>query len=64
MESLIDSTDDVIDTVAESCGAVLSDGNHAELDTIQQQIGDLQEAALALHKSKQQYNISDAAYDT
>lgn len=63
MESLIGSTDDVIDTVSESCGAVLADGNHAELDTIQQQIIELQEAALTLHKSKQQYGISDTAYD-
>ena len=63
MESLIGDADDVLDVVTESCGAVLADENHAELDAVQQQIIELQEAALTLHKSKQQYGISDAAYD-
>ncbi len=63
MESVIDDAGEIIDVIQESCGIVMAQDSHQELDAVQQEIIEIQEVVLALHKAKQQGAITDTDYD-
>ena len=54
-----DEIDEILNVVEDSCAEVLDSGNHAELDRVQQDIIEIQEAVLALHKAQQQGAVSE-----
>lgn len=63
MKSVIGDFGEVIDVVKESCGIVMAQDSHRELDVVQQEIIEIQEAVLTLHKAKQQGTVRDTEYD-
>jgi hypothetical protein len=62
MRALIDSAEDVIEAVRDGAELALEPENKAALDRIDEQIIEIQEAVLALHKSKQRMEISATDY--
>ena len=62
MRALIDSAEDVIEAVRDGAELALEPENKAALDRIDEQIIEIQEAVLALHKAKQRMEISATDY--
>ena len=61
--SVIGDAGEIIDVIQESCGIVMAQDSHQELDAVQREIVEIQKAVLALHKAKQQGTVRDTDYD-
>ena len=59
---MIEDADDIMVAVKESAGLVLQPENAAALADIEQEIIDIQETALGLHKAKQAHQITESEY--
>ncbi len=59
---MIEDADEIIAAVQDSARLVLQPENAAALAEIEQQIIEIQETALALHKAKQAHTITDGEY--
>lgn len=57
---MIDSAEEIVSAVCESAGLIMEPDNRNALDEVEQQIIDLQAAALELHKAKKRMAISEA----
>lgn len=62
MRALIDSAEDVVEAVRDGAELALEPENKAALDRIDEQIIEIQESVLALHKAKQRMEISATDY--
>ena len=62
LKELIDSADEVVETIREGAQLALEPEHKAEIDRVEAEIIEIQEAALALHKAKQQMAVSAADY--
>ena len=62
MRTLVDSAEEVVEAVRDGAELALEPENKAALDRIDEEIIELQEAALALHKAKQRMEIGAADY--
>jgi len=62
IREMIEDADDIMSAVKESAGLVLQPENAAALAEIEQEIIDIQETALALHKAKQAHQITESEY--
>ena len=62
LKELIDSADEVVETIREGAQLALEPEYKAEIDRVDAEIIEIQEAALALHKAKQQMAIGAADY--
>jgi prefoldin subunit 5 len=60
---MLDCADEVIDAVRDSAGLVIQPAKKQAMDAVDQQIIEVQEAVLALHKAKQQHIISSEEYN-
>ncbi len=63
LKDLIDNSDKVVEIVSEGAELAIEPLNKLELEVIQQEIIEIQEAVLVLHKEKQKKAISAADYD-
>ena len=63
MGSVIGDAGEIIDVIQESCGIVMAQDSHQELDAVQREIVEIQKEVLALHKAKQQGTVRDTDYD-
>lgn len=59
----VGNIDKVIDTINESCSAELHADNYEALSKIEQQIVEIQENVLALHRARQNCGTTDAEYN-
>ena len=59
---MIEDAEEIMTAVKESAGLVMEPENRAALDRIEQEIIDLQNAVLELHKLKQQRSVTAADY--
>ena len=62
MTDMIEDAEEIMAAVKESAGLVMEPENRAALDRIEQEIIDLQNAVLELHKAKQQRSVTAADY--
>jgi len=62
IREMIEDADEIIAAVQDSARLVLQPENAAALAEIEQQIIEIQETALALHKAKQAHTITDGEY--
>lgn len=62
IQDMIEDAEDVMAAVKESAGLVLEPENKAALEQVAQEIIDLQNAVLELHKAKQQRSVTAADY--
>ena len=62
LKELIDNAAEIVDTVKEGAALALEPVNKAEIARIDAEIISIQEAALTLHKAKQQMSVTDADY--
>jgi len=62
IREMIEDADDIMAAVKESAGLVLQPENAAALADIEQEIIDIQETALGLHKAKQAHQITESEY--
>ena len=59
----VDNIDEAIDAISESCSAEFQVDNHEALSEIEQQIVEIQENVLALHRARQNCGTTDAEYN-
>ena len=59
---MIEDAEEIMAAVKDSAGLVMEPENKAALDRVEQEIIDLQNAVLELHKAKQQRSITAADY--
>ena len=62
IRSMAEDADDIIVAIRESAELALEPENAAALDAVQQEIIDIQEAVLELHKAKRQMSVIEADY--
>lgn len=62
IRDMIEDAEEIMAAVKESAGLVMEPENRAALDRIEQEIIDLQNAVLELHKAKQQRSVTTADY--
>lgn len=62
IRDMIEDAEEIMTAVKESAGLVMEPENRAALDRIEQEIIDLQNAVLELHKAKQQRSVTAADY--
>ena len=62
IRDMIEDAEEITAAVKESAGLVMEPENRAALDRIEQEIIDLQNAVLELHKAKQQRSVTAADY--
>ena len=62
IRDMIEDAEEIMMAVKESAGLVMEPENKAALDRIEQEIIDLQNAVLELHKAKQQRSVTAADY--
>ena len=62
IRDMIEDAEEIMTAVKESAGLVMEPENRAALDRIEQEIIDLQNAVLELHKAKQQRSLTAADY--
>lgn len=62
IRDMIEDAEGIMAAVKESAGLVMEPENRAALDRIEQEIIDLQNAVLELHKAKQQRSVTAADY--
>ena len=60
IREMIDSAEEIVSAVCESAGLIMEPDNRNALNKVEQQIIDLQAAALELHKAKKRMAISEA----
>ena len=63
VKAMIEDAEEIMTAVKESAGLVMEPENRAALERIEQQIIELQERVLDLHKQKRAMKISDAYYN-
>lgn len=62
IQDMIEDADEIIEEVRDSARLVLQPENAAALAEVEQEIIDIQETALGLHKAKQAHTITDGEY--
>ena len=62
IRDMIEDAEEIMTAVKESAGLVMEPENRAALERIEQEIIDLQNAVLELHKAKQQRSVTAADY--
>ncbi len=62
IREMIEDGEEIIAAVKDSAGLVMEPENKAALDTVEQEIIDLQNAVLELHKAKQQRSVTATDY--
>lgn len=62
IREMIEDAEEIMATVKDSAGLVMEPENKAALDRVEQEIIDLQNAVLELHKAKQQRSVTAADY--
>lgn len=63
IRDMLGCADEVIDAVRDGAGLIMQPANKQAMDAVDQQIIEVQEAVLALHKAKQQHAISSEEYN-
>lgn len=64
IREMIDSAEEIVSAVRESAGLIMEPDNRNALNKVEQQIIDVQEAVLTLHKAKQLHSVSATDYVT
>ena len=64
ISDMVEDAEEIMTAVRESAGLVLQSENEETLNRIEQEIIEVQEAVLALHKAKQSCSVSAADYAT
>ena len=64
VETMIEDTEAILGTIQTETMAEMQPGNRAAMDEVEQQIIEIQERVLDLHKQKRALAISDACYNT
>ena len=64
IRDMVEDAEEIMTAVRESAGLVLQSENEETLNRIEQEIIEVQEAVLALHKAKQSCSVSAADYAT
>lgn len=62
LNELIENAGEVVDTIKEGAGLAMEPENKAALAQVEEDIIQLQEAVLALHKAKQQMSVTATEY--
>ncbi|WP_077533292.1 zinc ribbon domain-containing protein [Massiliimalia massiliensis] len=64
ISDMIEDAEDIMEAVRESAGLVMQPENADAMNRIEQEIIEVQEAVLALHKAKQSFSVSATDYAT